>query len=269
MLDTDTPSSAFSVLLDSFRLAAHSDREKGIYFEELIQSYLLNEASYREFYSDVWPYAEWAKLQGIAGRDAGIDLATKTQGANKYHAIQCKRYSEDYKLQKSDIDSFFTASGKKAFANRVIVSTTNRWSYNAEDALRDQQLPVRKIELFDLESSQIYWLRYQAKKPVVLNGTKTTFSHQVAATKSTLKGLKMADQGQLIRSAWTKCSVCVTTPLADARSSFSDFIRWCGRTWVSPLERQNRFAVQAQARVIESSPRNANPAESIPSYDHD
>ena len=63
-INTDTPSSALSVLLDSFRLAAHSEREKGAYFEELIQSYLRNEASYRELYSEVWTYAEWA-LQGV------------------------------------------------------------------------------------------------------------------------------------------------------------------------------------------------------------
>lgn len=80
MLDTDTPSSALYVLLDSFRIAAQSEREKGTYFEELIQSYLRSEASNRELCSDVWTYAEWAKQQGVDGRDAGIDLDTKTQG---------------------------------------------------------------------------------------------------------------------------------------------------------------------------------------------
>lgn len=80
MLDTDTPSSALYVLLDSFRIAAQSEREKGTYFEELIQSYLRNEASNRELCSDVLTYAEWAKQQGVDGRDAGIDLDTKTQG---------------------------------------------------------------------------------------------------------------------------------------------------------------------------------------------
>ena len=203
MLDTNTPSSALSELLDSFRLAAQSEREKGTYFEELIQSYLRNEASYRELYSDVWTYAEWAKQQGIDGRDAGIDLVTKTQGTNEYHAIQCKLYAEDYRLQKSDIDSFFTASGKKAFSHRIIVSTTNRWSDNAEDALRDQQPPVSKIDLFDLESSQIDWKKYQAKEPVVLKNTKTPFPHQVTAIASTVKGLKTADRGKLIMACGT------------------------------------------------------------------
>ncbi|WP_211223111.1 hypothetical protein [Leucothrix mucor] len=38
---------------------------------------------------------------------------------------------------QSDIDSFFTASVKKPFSRRVIVTTTNNWSEHADDALRD------------------------------------------------------------------------------------------------------------------------------------
>jgi predicted helicase len=40
-------------LLDSFRNAAVTEREKGTYFEELICTYLRNEAIYRDLYSDV------------------------------------------------------------------------------------------------------------------------------------------------------------------------------------------------------------------------
>lgn len=58
-------------------------------------------------------------------RDTGIDLVTKTAGTDEYHAIQCKFYAPDYRVQKSDIDSFFTASGKKPFTHRVIIATTN------------------------------------------------------------------------------------------------------------------------------------------------
>ncbi len=57
--------SALTTLLDTYRNAAVSEREKGTYFEELIVCYLHNEATYRDLYSDVWTYAQWAKLQGI------------------------------------------------------------------------------------------------------------------------------------------------------------------------------------------------------------
>ena len=59
---------------------AKSEREKGTYFEELILCYLRNEASYRDLYSRVWTYADWAKEQGLDKRDTGIDLVAKTAG---------------------------------------------------------------------------------------------------------------------------------------------------------------------------------------------
>jgi predicted helicase len=45
---------ALERLLDTFRNAAVTEREKGTYFEELIVCYLQNEATYRDLYSDVW-----------------------------------------------------------------------------------------------------------------------------------------------------------------------------------------------------------------------
>ena len=93
-------------LLNNFRDAAVTEREKGTYFEELICTYLRNEAIYRDLYSDVWMYADWAHLQGLDKRDTGIDLVAKTRGTSEYHAIQCKFYAEDYRVQKSDIDSY-------------------------------------------------------------------------------------------------------------------------------------------------------------------
>jgi predicted helicase len=195
--------SALSNLLATFRNAAVSEREKGTYFEELIVAYLRNEATYRDLYSDVWTYAEWAKLQGVDGRDAGIDLVAKTAGTNEFHAIQCKLYAEDHRLQKGDIDSFFTASGKKPFVHRVIVCTTNHWSTHAEEALRDQQPPVSKIDLNDLENSQIEWGKYQPKTAPVLKVKKELRSHQQQALDAALSGLQTADRGKLIMACGT------------------------------------------------------------------
>lgn len=97
-------------LLHAYRLASVTEREKGTYFEDLICTYLRNEATYRDLYSQVWTYAAWAREQGLDARDTGIDLVAQTQGTGEYHAIQCKFYAEDYRVQKGDIDSFFTAS---------------------------------------------------------------------------------------------------------------------------------------------------------------
>jgi predicted helicase len=194
---------ALSSLLNHYRQSSMSEREKGTYFEELMLCYLRNEATYRDLYSDVWTYGEWAALNGLDKRDAGIDLVAKTHGTGEIHAIQCKLYAEDYRLQKSDIDSFFTASGKKPFAHRVIVSTTNHWSTHAEEALRDQQPPVSKIDLNDLESSQIDWAQYQPKAAPVLKVKKQLRPHQQQALEGTLSGLQTADRGKLIMACGT------------------------------------------------------------------
>ena len=190
-------------LLDSYRLVAETEREKGTYFEELILCYLRNEATYRDLYSDVWTYSEWAKLQGLDGRDTGIDLVAKTGGTGEYHAIQCKLYAEDYRLQKGDIDSFFTASGKKPFAHRIIIATTDKWSEHAEDALQNQQPPVSKIDLHDLENSQIDWSHYHAKSKPTLKTKKQLRDHQRFALEAVKRGLADADRGKLIMACGT------------------------------------------------------------------
>lgn len=190
-------------IIAGYRGAATTEREKGTYFEELILCYLRNEATYRDYYSQVWTYADWAKEQGIDKRDAGIDLVAKTAGTNEFHAIQCKLYAEDYAVRKDDIDSFFTASGKKPFTHRIIVSTTNHWSEHAEDALRDQQPPVSKIDLFDLESSQIDWSKYKPRKAPAMRSRKTPREHQKQAFTNVVAGLKVADRGKLIMACGT------------------------------------------------------------------
>lgn len=194
---------ALEKLLNTYRKASITEREKGTYFEELICCYLRHEASYRDLYSQVWPYAEWAALQGLDKRDTGIDLVAKTQGTDEYHAIQCKFYAPTYRVQKSDIDSFFTASGKKPFTRRIVITTTNNWGEHAEDALQGQQPPVSKIDLQDLENSQIDWSRYEPKKPPVLKPKKSLRTHQVRALDAVESGLTTAERGKLIMACGT------------------------------------------------------------------
>ena len=195
--------SALSSLLDIYRAASASEREKGTYFEELICAYLRNEATYRDLYDKVWMYADWAKEQGLDGRDTGIDLVARTQGTGEFHAIQCKLYAQDYRVQKKDIDSFFTASGKAPFSHRIIVATTNNWSEHAEDALQGQQLSINKIDLQALEDSQIDWAKYQPNQAVAFKARKQLRDHQKTALNAVAAGLKDAERGKLIMACGT------------------------------------------------------------------
>ncbi|XDD52549.1 DEAD/DEAH box helicase (plasmid) [Leptospira sp. WS92.C1] len=190
-------------ILQSFGINALTQREKGTYFEELVKAYLKNEPTYKDYYSDVWMYSDWADLQKIDKRDTGIDLVAKTHGTEDYHAIQCKFYSPEYRIQKSDIDSFFTASGKKPFTHRIIVATTNNWSEHAEDALRGQTIPVTKIDLFDLEKSSIDWSRFKPKAKIEFKEKKSPRPHQKTAVEQVVSGLSLDGRGKLIMACGT------------------------------------------------------------------
>ncbi len=194
---------ALETLLDTLRKSSMTEREKGTYFEDLILAYLRNEATYKDLYRQVWTWAEWAPTHGFSAKDDGIDLVAEEVGTGALHAIQCKFYDPDYRLQKKDIDSFFTASGRKPFAHRVIVSSTDHWSDNAENALIDQQPPVSKITLHDLDASQINWAKFQPKAAVALKPKKSLRPHQESALKAVTAGLADADRGKLIMACGT------------------------------------------------------------------
>ncbi len=190
-------------ILATYRQTSQTEREKGTYFEELIRTYLRHEPSYADLYDEVWLYSDWAKSQGLDARDTGIDLVARTDGTGEFHAIQCKCYDEDHRVKKSDIDSFFTASGQKPFSHRVIVTTTNDWSPNAEHALAGQQPPVTKIDLHELENSQIDWSEYKPSEPPVLKQKFEPRKHQESAITNVLLGLQNADRGKLIMACGT------------------------------------------------------------------
>lgn len=196
--------SALLDLLASYRKESKTEREKGTYFELLIKDFLKNDPTYSPQFSDVWTYAEWAQQQGIDSRDAGIDLVAKLSEEEGFCAIQCKFYEENHKIQKSDLDSFFTASGKIGFTRRLIVDTTRRdWSEHAEAALSGQAVGTLRIGLAELESSPIDWGVYTPNKPVKLKAKKQLREHQVAALKAVKEGLAVADRGKMIMACGT------------------------------------------------------------------
>ncbi|GAA4435841.1 DEAD/DEAH box helicase [Bremerella cremea] len=190
-------------ILAEYRAMSQTEREKGNYFEELIRTYLRHEPVYADLYSDVWLLKDVPDEYKISKADTGIDLVAKTRGTGELHAIQCKFYDEGHTIQKKDIDSFFTASGQKPFTHRVIVVTSNLWSANAENSLIDQQPPVTRIELSDLETSQIDWSKFKPNAKPDLKPKFDPRPHQKTAITKTVDGLKTADRGKLIMACGT------------------------------------------------------------------
>jgi len=189
-------------LLDHYRSVAATNREQGTYFEELTVCYLKNEPAWRDLYRDVVPYATWAERNNLDKRDTGIDLVAETH-EGEVHAVQCKLYAPDYRVQKADIDSFFTASGKKPFTRRILVATTALWSDHAEVALLDQHTPVTKIDLPALEQSAIDWSQFAPRQAPVLKKKKALRPHQTSALTAVTKGLANYDRGKLIMACGT------------------------------------------------------------------
>ena len=194
--------SPLQILINSFHKTATTARKAGTYFEEITICYFSNEPAYRELYKQVQPYAAWAKLEPIDKTDTGIDLVAETH-TGELHAIQCKLCAPDYRVQKSDIDSFFAASGKKPFMHSFIVCTTDIWTTQAEEALRDQLPPVTKIDLAALEASAIDWSRFSSDKPHALRPKKSLHPHQQYAVSQVLEGLQKHDRGKLIMACGT------------------------------------------------------------------
>jgi predicted helicase len=197
-------SSALRELLASYRSASKTEREKGTYFELLIKDFLKNDPTYSPQFSDVWTYKDWAESQGIDSRDIGIDLVAALSEEEGFCAIQCKFYDEHHRIQKSDLDSFFTASGKKGFTRRLIVdSTSGAWSEHAETALSNQTIETQRIGLSELENSPIDWSVYAPNKPVKLKAKKTPRPDQNKAINAVKEGLALADRGKMIMACGT------------------------------------------------------------------
>ncbi|MFC4173599.1 DEAD/DEAH box helicase [Microvirga sp. GCM10011540] len=195
---------ALNDLLSSFRNAAKTEREKGTYFERLAIAFLKNDPVQAVQYEEVWSFSDWAQQQGIDRRDTGIDLVAKLKDAEGYCAIQCKFYEADKKIARSEIDSFFAASGKAPFTRRLIIDTTDaEWSEHAENALKDQHIETLRIGLTDLSESPIDWGVYRREQKVVLAPKKQLRKHQAEALDAVENGLKDADRGKLIMACGT------------------------------------------------------------------
>lgn len=197
-------------LLDELTEATRTNRDKGTLFERLIANYLMTDPQYADVLSDVWLWSEWPDRTGA---DVGIDLVAKERSTGDYWAIQCKFYDPASSIQKSDIDSFFTASGQKfattdgerSFVHRIIVSTTDKWSKHAESALVNQTISVSRLWFKDLAESPIDWSQFSLKNPkdIHLKKKNDLRDHQKEAIAQVLEGFNSSDRGKLIMACGT------------------------------------------------------------------
>lgn len=196
--------SALDALLDEYRARAKSEREKGTLFEELTRQFLLHDARFAHQFKEIYLWGEWPERRT---GDTGIDLvAIPVDEHAGPVAIQCKFYALGHRIQKADIDSFLSASGKEPFGRRIVVDTSGApWGKNAQDAIEGQQIPVSRITLADLRDSDIDWRTYslgstQAPKT---RERKVPRDHQVRARSAVMSGFEEHDRGTMVMACGT------------------------------------------------------------------
>ncbi len=190
---------SFNTVLQELRALSSEPRARGTLFENLMKKYFLTDPIYRNRFKQVYT---WVECPDTSGSDEGIDLVAITHD-DEHCAIQCKFYAEDHRLQKGDIDSFFTASGKRPFTERIIVSTTNSWSEQAERALDGQHIDCERIGLANLQNSKVVWSKLHTPQNLVRVPPQELFKHQKEALKDVLAGFQQDDVGQLIMACGT------------------------------------------------------------------
>ena len=197
-------SQSLEELLGSFRSASKTNRESGTYFERLAKAFLTTDPVQAEEYSEVSSWADWAAAHGWNAKDVGIDLVAKLRNEDGYAAIQCKFYEENHRIQKADIDSFISASGKEPFQRRVVIDTTTvPWGVNAEEMITGQTIPVVRLSLTHLRESPIDWTIFGLRGEAVLTEKKSLREHQTEALDAVRSGLSEADRGKLVMACGT------------------------------------------------------------------
>ena len=209
-----TPILSFNDVLNKFRAEATSERDKGYKFEKLMKRYLQVEPQYQNVLNKVWLWKDFPFRRDISSQDTGIDLVAQTIDG-EYWAVQCKCFADDVCIDKPGVDSFLSTSSRsfhdeegktKQFAQRLWISTTNHWNSTAEQAIRNQNPPVHRISLTDLQSSSEYinWdeLVNDVKKSA-LKDKKTPREHQVKAINAFHEHFQDYDRGKLIMACGT------------------------------------------------------------------
>ncbi|SIT90653.1 DEAD/DEAH box helicase [Edaphobacillus lindanitolerans] len=196
---------SFVELVKEIDIEYRTQRDRGTLFELLTISYFENEPMYERLFEKVWKLSDVPEEYNIPKKDTGVDLVAKKRDTGELVAIQCKYYSEDTVIRKAHIDSFLNEVGKSYYSEGIIVTTTNNWSSNAEDALRFRNKAIARISLMDLQESKIDWSAYSFNNPkkVILQDKKTPRPHQIPAIEAVVNGFKNTDRGKLIMAPGT------------------------------------------------------------------
>ena len=202
----------FQDILRDFRTGSATEREKGGKFERLMRGYLLSSPLYAKTLKTVWMWHDFPFRSQFGGSDLGIDLVAQSY-EGEYWAIQCKCYLDGTTIDKAEVDSFLSTSGKTfltdakhvSFSHRLWISTTNKWGTHAETTILNQTPPVNRISLYDLENDAVDWEKLV--EGVIGDGSRQkpfeVKEHQQKALDAAKEYFKNHDRGKMIMACGT------------------------------------------------------------------
>ena len=204
---------SFLAILEKYRRVSFSEKDKGERFERLMKAYLLTDSKYTHRFKKIWLWNEFPGRKDLGGSDTGIDLVALTNEGD-YWAVQCKCYQADSYIDKPAVDSFLSTSSRQfrddnlktvSFVHRLWISTTNKWGTNAEEAIKNQNPPLSRINLFDLTNAPIDWEKLEngLMGEVARTNKKQLRPHQTEALTKTQEHFKANDRGKLIMACGT------------------------------------------------------------------
>ena len=200
-------SNGFQRVLDHIRSIAGSETEKGRLFERLMKTYFTLDPIYRDRFTNVWLWPEWAATRPeFDGADIGIDLVAEEREDAGYCAIQCKCYAPGTRISKTHLDSFISASAREPFTARIVVDTGDEWGPNAVKTITRLKPACAVLRFDDLATHPFDWPNLVYEQPEALTYRTEPFSlrpHQKAALDDVLSGFTEHDRGKLIMACGT------------------------------------------------------------------
>ena len=128
-------------------------------FERLMKQYFCVDPLYKERFTDVYLWKEWAAFRTeYDSVDIGIDLVARERDG-EYCAIQCKCFAEDTRVTKPQIDSFISASAAEVFTKRILVHTGAELGPNVRRTINPLGSDFQVIGYGHLASRPIHWAR--------------------------------------------------------------------------------------------------------------
>ncbi|WP_220728918.1 type ISP restriction/modification enzyme [Apilactobacillus xinyiensis] len=193
----------FKELINQIDSTMNNQRDRGTAFEEMVVSYLKNEPLYKQKYKNVWMLKDVPEQYHIPKKDTGVDIVAESYDG-KLTAVQAKYYRG--KIGKDTINSFVAEAGKEYYYDGLIVSTTDEWNKNAENALENNSKSFARIGLSQLSHANINWQMFSfgdSNKDLSIKKPKELRKYQKEAIDNSLKYFKNNNRGKLIMAPGT------------------------------------------------------------------